>query len=189
MKTAGLLLLLLFAASAAADDDGQIVRSSMGGDIDVSSAPHGAVLRTMGGDITIAHARGRVVAKTMGGNIRVRDLVGSLSAGTMGGDIHAEVVGASDDALFEIHTMGGHVEVSFPASFSGTFEVELEQSDDDGTENRIISDFPLQMRTSKRERWFRSDVAVLHATGKTGSGDARVRITTVGSDIVIRRTR
>lgn len=186
MKTAGLLLLLLFAASAAADDDGQIVRSSMGGDIDVANAPRGAVLRTMGGDITVEHARGRVVARTMGGNIRVRDLAGSLSAGTMGGDIRVEVVGASDDALFEIHTMGGHVEVSFPASFSGTFKVELEQSGD-GPEHRIISDFPLQMRTSKRERWFRSDVPVLHATGKTGSGDARVRITTVGSDIVIRK--
>jgi hypothetical protein len=185
MKTVALLL-LLFAASAAADEEGTIVRSSMGGDIDVANAPHGATLRTMGGDIRVDRARGYVIARTMGGNIDVRDLHGSISAGTMGGNVRVEVAGATRDAAFEIHSMGGRVEVTFPASFSGAFEVDLEQ-DDDGPAHRIVSDFPLAARSSTRKRWFRGRVPVLHATGRVGGGDARVRISTIGSDIVIRR--
>lgn len=186
MKTIALAL-LLFAASAATADEGEIVRNSMGGDIDISNAPHGAVLRTMGGDIRVDRGRGHVVAKTMGGNIRLRDIYGSVTAGTMGGNVQVEVAGAPDDAEYEIHSMGGHIEVTFPASFSGSFEVELEQNDDDGRQHRIVSDFPLQVRQSTRKRMFRKSVGVLTATGRTGTGDARVRITTIGSDIVIRK--
>jgi DUF4097 and DUF4098 domain-containing protein YvlB len=184
MKT--LALVLLLAVPAVADDDGQIVRNSMGGDIDVANAPHGAVLRTMGGNITVDRARGHVSARTMGGDIRIRNVHGSVTAGTMGGNVSVEVAGASDDAEFEIHSMGGHIEVTFPAAFSGTFEVELEQ-DGEGPENRIVSEFPLQVRQSTRRRMFRRPVGVLTATGRTGTGDARVRISTIGSDIVIRK--
>ena len=179
MKTVALLL-LLFSASTA---EGRIVRSSMGGDIDVGSVPDGASLRTMGGDIRLGSARGHVVAKTMGGNIQVRRLDGSLEAGTMGGNVEIEVVRGGD---IEIHSMGGHIEVTLPANFSGDFDVELEQ-DDDGREHEIVSDFPLKIRESKKNNWFRPDTLVLSATGKSGSGANRVKITTIGGDIRIRK--
>ena len=175
------LLLLLFPASALAE--GRIVQSSMGGDFDIADAPHGASLRTMGGDIRITNARGHVVAKTMGGDIRVRRMDGSIDAGTMGGSVQVEVVRNAD---VEIHSMGGHIDITLPANFSGVFDVELEQ-DEDGPENEIVSDFPLKIRETEKNNWFRPDTKVLNGTGRSGSGANRVKISTIGGDIRIRR--
>jgi hypothetical protein len=184
MKALALLLLLLVPLSAAAE--GKITRSSMGGDINVDDAPDGAALRTMGGDIGVGRARGHVVARTMGGDIRVRDLIGSLDASTMGGNVTVEVDGVAGSRSLELYSMGGSVSLTLPADFSGTFEVELEQSHD-SPPARIISDFPLNVRESRRKYWLRHDVDVLNATGRAGSGDAHVKIKTIGSDITIRK--
>jgi hypothetical protein len=184
MRALALLPLLLLPWSAAAD--GRILRTSMGGDIDIDDAPHGAVLRTMGGDIGVDSARGEVVAKTMGGDIRVRNLVGSLTARTMGGNVTVEVVQASGSRSVELTSMGGSIDLTLPADFSGVFDVELEQSYE-GPPSRIISDFPLQIRKSRADRWFRPDADVLQGSGRVGSGEARVRIRTIGSDISIRK--
>lgn len=185
MKAIALLLLLLVPASSAAAE-GKITRSSMGGDIDIDDAPRGAELRTMGGDIGVRRARGHVVAKTMGGDIRVRDLIGSLDAGTMGGNVNVQVSGVEGSRSLEMYSMGGSISLTLPADFSGTFEVELEQSHE-GPPARIISDFPLTVRESMRKRWWRPNVEVLNATGQVGSGDAHVKIKTIGSDITIRK--
>ena len=184
MKAIALLLLLLVPTSVAAS--GKITRNSMGGDIDVDDAPHGADLRTMGGDIRVDRARGDVVAKTMGGDIRVRNLIGSLVAGTMGGNVTVQVDGVDGSRSLDLYSMGGRVSLTLPAGFSGTFEIELEQSHE-GPPARIVSDFPLEVRKSRRERWWRPDVDVLNATGRVGSGEARVRIRTIGDDITIQR--
>jgi len=179
MKTIALALLLVSASVA----EGRIVQSSMGGDLEVRNAPDGATLRTMGGDIRVGNAQGHVVAKTMGGNIHVQQLNGSLDAGTMGGNVDVDVDRGGD---IEIRSMGGHIEIALPANFSGTFDVELEQ-DDEGPKNEITSDFPLQIRQTEKEYWLRPDTTVLHGTGKIGSGANRVKISTIGGDIRIRR--
>jgi DUF4097 and DUF4098 domain-containing protein YvlB len=181
MKTLALVL-LLFSASAA--EGRHISQSSMGGDLEVRTAPDGATLRTMGGDIRVGSAQGRVTAKTMGGNITVRDLSGPVDAGTMGGNVDIEVTRAGGD--IEISSMGGHIELTLPANFSGTFDIELEQ-DDDGPRNEIVSDFPLQIREKKKNNWLRPDTTVLEGEGVNGAGQYRVKITTIGGDIRIRR--
>ena len=185
MKYLAFLLLLIPAMLIApmGSADSKIVRNTMGGDIDVSSAPHGAVLRTMGGDIEVRSASGVVVAKTMGGNIRVDRLAGSLDAGTMGGSVRVEVLGAENGRSIRISSMGGEVEVILPKNFGADFDVELEQDDDDL--HRIISDFPLNITESKGRYWFKRTV-VLKGTGRNGSGANRVRLSTVGGDITIR---
>jgi DUF4097 and DUF4098 domain-containing protein YvlB len=181
MKKIAVLLLfvpiLAFAGS-------KIVRYSMGGDINVSEAPHGAVLRTMGGNIRVKNANGSVTAKTMGGDIRVDRLQGSLDAGTMGGDVDVEVLDSGDGGDIRISSMGGTIEVTLPKNFAADFEVELEQ-DRDGRQHKIMSDFPLQFRKSTRHHWFRK-VEVLTGTGKSGTGANHVRLWTIGSDITIR---
>lgn len=182
MKYLAFLLLLVPAAAAAAADS-KIVRNTMGGDIDVSSAPHGAVLRTMGGDIEVRSAGGVVVAKTMGGNIRVDRLSGSLDAGTMGGNVEVEVIDNGTGRNIRISSLGGEVEVVLPKSFAAEFDVELEQDDDES--HRIISDFPLNVTESKGRYWFKRTV-VLKGTGRNGSGANRVRLSSVGGDITIR---
>jgi DUF4097 and DUF4098 domain-containing protein YvlB len=181
MKKIAVLLLfvpvLAFAGS-------KIVRYSMGGDINVADAPHGAVLRTMGGNIRVKNANGSVTAKTMGGDIRVDRLQGSLDAGTMGGDVEVEVLDAGDGRDIRISSMGGTIEVTLPKNFAADFEVELEQ-DRDGRPHKIVSDFPLQIQKSTRHHWFRK-VEVLTGTGTNGSGANHVRLWTIGSDITIR---
>lgn len=181
MKTLALALLLLTASAA---EGRHISQTSMGGDLEVQNAPHGASLRTMGGDIRVGNAQGRVVAKTMGGDIEVRQLAGSLDAGTMGGNV--EVAVTRGDGNIEISSMGGHIELTLPAGFSGSFELELEQ-DDDGPRNEIVSDFPLQFQEKKKNNWLRPDTTLVTARGTSGTGTNRVRITTIGGDIRIRR--
>jgi DUF4097 and DUF4098 domain-containing protein YvlB len=181
MKTLALMLLLLTAPAAQA---GRIVESSMGGDLEVRNAPDGASLRTMGGNIRVGTARGHVVAKTMGGDIDVEQLHGSLDAGTMGGNVEVDV--AQGGGEIEISSLGGSIEIALPANFSGTFEIELEQ-DDEGRKNEIRSDFPLQIRRTKKKYWLRPDPEVLIGTGKIGTGTHHVKITTIGGDIRIRR--
>ncbi len=181
MKTLALALLLLTASAA---EGRHISQTSMGGDLAVANAPDGASLRTMGGDIRVGSAQGRVVAKTMGGDIEVRQLAGSLDAGTMGGNV--EVAVTRGDGSIEISSMGGHVELTLPADFSGSFELELEQ-DDDGPRNEIVSDFPVQIHEKKQNNWLRPDTIVLEAKGTSGTGTNRVRIKTIGGDIRIRR--
>ena len=181
MKKIAVLLLLLPVVAFAGS---KIVRYSMGGDIRVSDAPHGAVLRTMGGDIRVRSANGTVTAKTMGGDIRVDRLEGSLDAGTMGGDVDVEVLNAGNGRDIKIPSMGGSIDVTLPKDFAADFEVELEQ-DRDGRQHKIVSDFPLQIAKSTRHHWFRK-VDVLTGTGKNGSGANHVRLWTIGSDITIR---
>jgi len=182
MKYLAFVLLLI---PATANGGSKITRFSMGGDIDVDNARHGAVLRTMGGDIRIERAGGTVVAKTMGGNIRVDHLEGSLDAGTLGGNVEVEVLGAAAGRDIKITSLGGEIELTLPKDFAADFEIELEQ-DDDGAPSQIRSDFPLNIRESTRRHWFRK-VNVLTATGRNGNGGTRVRLWTAGADITIRR--
>ena len=180
MKSLALVLLLIPASAAA---DSKIRRHSMGGDIKITSAPHGAVLRTMGGDIRVDRAGGEVTLKTMGGNIRVRRLDGSLEAGTMGGNIDVDVQGAGSNRSIEVWSLGGHIEITFPKDFAADFEVKLEQDDDEP--HKIISDIPLRITETTRRRWFRT-VDVMTGTGRSGAGGNKVRVSSVGGDITIR---
>ena len=158
----------------------------MGGDIKLSEAPNGANLHTMGGDISVDRAAGKVVAKTMGGNIDIRALSGSAEASTMGGEIHVSVDGRAAGRDLDLYSMGGEIELTLPADFDGVFTVELEEGD--GNQNhRVISDFPLIMSESTHWRFFGGSRVVRTATGRIGSGTNRIHITTIGSDITIRK--
>ena len=181
MKKIALVLLFVPVIAFAGS---KIVRYSMGGDIRVADAPHGAVLRTMGGDIRVKSSNGTVTAKTMGGDIRVDRLEGSLDAGTMGGDVDVEVLNAGNGRDIKISSMGGSIDVTLPKDFAADFEVQLEQ-DRDGRPHKIVSDFPLQIEKSTRRHWFRR-VEVLTGTGRSGSGANHIRLWTIGSNITIR---
>jgi DUF4097 and DUF4098 domain-containing protein YvlB len=158
----------------------------MGGDIDVDDAPNGARLRTMGGDIRVTRGAGLIIAKTMGGNVEIRELQGSADVGSMGGNIRVNVVATGAGHDLDVHTLGGQIEVTLPRDFDADFSVELEE-DHDSDRHRITSDFPLQIRESTRWRLFGGTRKVWTATGRSGSAANRVKISTIGSDITIRR--
>jgi DUF4097 and DUF4098 domain-containing protein YvlB len=181
MKT--FALVLFFTAVSVSAAGSRIVQRSMGGDLVVSDAPNGATLRTMGGNIQVTNSRGSVVAKTMGGDITIRNVDGAVDAGTMGGNVKVDVAG---NGAIEITSMGGHIELTLPAAFSGNFDVEMEESDDERA-GEIVSDFPLKIRQTTRSRWFRPDTRVHSGTGVTGSGTHRVKITTIGGNVTIRK--
>jgi DUF4097 and DUF4098 domain-containing protein YvlB len=159
----------------------------MGGDIDVPDAPNGANLRTMGGNIRVTRGNGRIVAKTMGGDIDIRELQGSAEAKSMGGNVTVNVVASGGGHDLEVRSMGGEIEVTLPRDFGADFIVELEEGDNDASEHRIVSDFPLQIRQSTRWRFFGGDRKIFKATGRNGSAANRVVISTIGSNITIRR--
>ena len=158
----------------------------MGGDILLDDAPNGARLRTMGGDIRVERGAGRIVAKTMGGDIEIRQLEGSADVGSMGGNIRVNVVANGTGHDLDVHTLGGKIEVELPHDFDANFIVELED-DDSGEHHRIVSDFPLNIRETTRRHFFRRDSTIYTGTGRNGTGANRVVISTIGSDIVIRR--
>ena len=158
----------------------------MGGDIRVDDAPDGAALRTMGGDIRVTRGAGRIVAKTMGGNIDLARLEGSAEVSTMGGNVEVNVAASGAGHDLDLHSMGGEIEVTLPRDFDGEFFVELDDTNESQL-HQIKSDVPLQIRESSQWRFFGGTHRILTGTGRTGSGANRVKITTMGGDITIRR--
>ncbi len=158
----------------------------MGGEIELADAPNGAILRTMGGDIRVTRGAGKIVAKTMGGDIDIARLEGSADVGTMGGQIRVNVAGSGGGHDLDLHSLGGDIELTLPRDFGADFTIELEE-DDGRAVHRINSDFPLQIRESTRWSLFHGTHKIIHATGRSGAATNRVSISTIGSDITIRR--
>ena len=165
--------------------------SSMGGDVNVDEALFGADVSTMGGDIQIRKAGEYVKATTMGGDINVQELSGWIEANTMGGDIVVNMVGGTDgDRHVDLSSMGGTIEVTVPRGLEMDIEIEIRLSEnDDSDKYEIISDFDLNVELEKNDdrRW-RSNREVV-ATGRTGNGKNRIKISTVNGDVILREGR
>ena len=169
------------------DGGGDVVKiETMGGAIEVPSAPHGADVKTMGGDIRIDSAKSYVKATTMGGQIRIREMDGRVDATTMGGDVEVQVVGAG--GAVDIQSMSGDLELWLPAGFSAAFDLELAYTRDHEGDHQIRSAFPVtETRTKAWEYGNGTPRKYIRATGQAGGGEHRVRLRTVNGDIVIHR--
>lgn len=164
--------------------------STMGGEINVDSAPAGADLHTMGGDIHVGSAVDHVKCETMGGNIDLDSVDGAIHATTMGGDVTAKMVGdpnkGNRDVL--IDSKGGDVELVVPAGLSIDFDVQLAHTRDCHCDVRIQSDFPIQQEESDNwESNHGSPRKYIYGTGKVGDGKNKVTIRTINGDIIIRK--
>ena len=171
---------------------------SMGGDVRIASAPRGARVSTMGGSIRIESAREFVEAETMGGDVRIAEVDGRVEASTMGGDVDVRVVGAGGPV--ELESMDGDLVLTLPASFSGDFDIEIAYTKKSRGNFEIRSDFPLtQSRSTEWEydnrgsKRFHSDDhdkqarKYIRGSGKSGSGEHRVTLSTINGNITIRR--
>lgn len=164
--------------------------STMGGAIDLNSAPYGADVHTMGGDITINSADKFVKAKTMGGKILIRSVNGSVTATTMGGDIDVTETGTGDDKDIELKSMSGDITLVVPADFSMDVEAQITYNEDDRGEYKIHSDYNLNESTAQKEKdngWRRAEV--LTGTGTFNGGKNKVRISTIVGDIYIKKAK
>ncbi len=166
----------------------QVKISSMGGDVNVDEALFGADVSTMGGDIQIRKAGQYVKATTMGGDIDVQELNGWIEANTMGGDVVVNMVGGTEgDRHVELSSMGGTIELTVPRGLDMDIEVEIRLGDSDEDKYEIISDLNVEVEKNDDRRWRSSREVV--ATGRTGSGKNRIKISTVNGDVILREGR
>src|SRR5262249_22046180 len=130
-------------ASSAPSSEVRIV--SMGGEINVDSAPAGADLKTMGGDIHVASASDHVRCHTMGGNIELDSVDGWIDASTMGGDVVAKMTGdpGHNKRDVTIDSKGGDIELTVPANLSMNIDLTVAVTRDHEGEAKIVSDFDL----------------------------------------------
>ena len=184
-KTMGGQLRIEDAGGAA--DGGDVVKiETMGGDIDVPSAPRGAEVKTMGGDIRIDSAKSFVKATTMGGRIHIAEMDGRVEAVTMGGDVEVHMVGEGGDV--DVRSMSGDLEIWLPADFSADFELEIAYTRNSTGDYHIRSDFPVkESRTKEWDYHYGSPRKFIRATGEAAAGKYRVHLSTVNGDIVIHR--
>lgn len=149
---------------------GNVVKvSSMGGDININEARHGAEVQTVGGSIRIKSAAGDVKAVTTGGNIVINTTGGGVEASTAAGDITLTV----------------------PRDLSMDVDIELVITKDVKKKYDIVSDFPLNI-----ERSDTPDTAHENRSGKCVYGKAtiaggkhKIRLKNVNGNIYLKKSK
>jgi len=164
--------------------------STMGGDIDLNTAPYGANVNTMGGDITINSVEKYVKAKTMGGKILLRSVNGSIKATTMGGDVEVTETGTGDNKDIELKSLSGDITLVLPAGFSMDIVAKITYNKDDRGKYKIYSDFSLnETKETKNGGWSNDDSETLKGTGSFNGGKNTVTISTIVGDIYIKKAK
>lgn len=158
--------------------------STMGGDIEVPSAPAGATVSTMGGDIDVRSAAEFVKAKTMGGDITIDEIDGWVEASTMGGDIEVRVTGTGGDRHIDLDSKGGDILVVLPANFAMDVDIEVTYGRRGRDGSAIRSDFALNVDDMPDS--FRGG-GTIRGTGKVNGGGNKVRIRTTDGEVTLRK--
>jgi DUF4097 and DUF4098 domain-containing protein YvlB len=165
-----------------------VVITTMGGDIEIGSAPAGASLETMGGDITVGEAAKFVEAETMGGDITVGSVDGRVEASTMGGDVKVTVIGDPQVSGkdIELDSMGGEIHLTVPRNFSMEVEIEISYSEK-SDKPEIVSDVPLTIENREGAGGFlRKGSSTLSGSGSFNGGKNKVEIETVGGNVYLK---
>jgi DUF4097 and DUF4098 domain-containing protein YvlB len=175
---------------ASGKNAGELNLSTMGGDIDVSSAPFGVSVNTMGGDIDIKSAGKFVKATTMGGDVNIDAIDGAIKASTMGGDVIARMIGNPDkgDRDVKLSSMGGEIHLTVPAGLSMDFDIKLTYTKHGNQQYSIKSDFPITLKES--DSWDYSQGSpkkYIYGSGQVGSGKNKIKIETINGNIIINK--
>jgi len=198
------------AISAASDgrtDTGAVRIARMGGEVDVTDAPHGADLstmggnihlgdvasfakvKTMGGEIAIDHAKCSVDAMTMGGGINIGHVEGAVKAKTMGGDITARMVATSTERRdVELTSLGGSVTLTVPKDFPMDVRITLAYTKNAPRTYEIVDHVGLEQReTTDWDSSFGSPRKYIRAQGRVGNGLNRVTINVTNGDVILKQ--
>ena len=167
-----------------------VLLSTLGGDIDVASAPEGASLKTMGGHIEVGDASKFIDATTMGGDIRLTMEDGWVRATTNGGDIDLTVrKGLGDGSKgIDLQSLSGNVTVTVPAGLSMNLDLTIAYTRNSDQNYKFVTDLGLKEELSKD--WITDEGTPrkkIHATGSVGGGRYPVTISTINGDITIKR--
>lgn len=142
-------------------------------EIVVPADTHLDSIDTVNGEIEVAGIRGDVSADTTNGDIRVSGLSGNLEADTVNGSIEATFDRLGGDQRVVAETVNGRVQLRLPADASARIDV--------GTVNGGIDadDFGLEVDKGFLGR---------DLDGEIGSGDARIKVSTVNGSVKIRKS-
>ena len=170
---------------------GKVVNiTTMGGDINVDDASHGASVHTMGGEIHIRSAADFIKAKTMGGDIRVDAIDGWIRATTMGGDIEVTMVGDPKKGKRDVTltSMGGDIELTVPDGLSMEIDIELAYTKSSTQDFEIFSDFDLdQERTDEWDTRRGSPRKYIYGKATIEGGKNKVKIETINGNVYLRK--
>lgn len=167
------------------DVGGEANVSTAGGNVQVRKVSGGARLKTSGGDIVLQGASGTVEAGTAGGDIELTGISGSIKAKTAGGDIKAELI-PSGRGGSELTTAGGNIRLAVPENAKATIEALIRIEGRWGSRKSrysVKSDF-------NHESYEQDDDAEeIRATYKLNGGGEQIYLSTVNSNIEIRKLR
>ena len=165
-----------------------VVITTMGGDIEIGSAPAGASLETMGGDIEVGDAAKFVEAETMGGDITIGTIDGRVEASTMGGDVRVTVIGdpQASGKDIELSSMGGEIYLTVPRNFSMEVDIEIKYNKKSGVPE-IVSDETLMIEDEEGGGGLlRREGSTLRGSGSFNGGKNKVEIETVGGNVYLK---
>jgi DUF4097 and DUF4098 domain-containing protein YvlB len=162
----------------------------MGGEIDVSDAPHGVDLMTMGGDIDVKRVDEFAKAKTMGGNITIHRANAAVEATTMAGNIDVQVIGTSRGHRdIDLSSNQGNITLTVPKDFPMQVHISVATTDNQSKTFRIIDNIGLTQQAD--DNWDRSHGTprkYLRATGRSGNGQNDISISTINGDVVLQQS-
>ncbi len=164
------------------DVGGEAEVSTSGGDVRVGKVSGRASLSTAGGDIELMGASGRVSAKTAGGDLRLKGVTGAIDGKTAGGDIDAELTptGQGDSKL---STAGGEVRLAIPENAKATIEATIRVEGWGRKKDRYV------VRSEFKETTYDVKEDEIHAVYKLNGGGDLIRLSTVNSDIILKKLR
>ncbi|MFQ5816539.1 MAG: DUF4097 domain-containing protein [Terriglobia bacterium] len=178
--------------------NGSVRATTAGGDVQIEGATGDVFARTAGGYIAVGEVGGRVQAETAGGSILIESAAGGVEVQTLGGGIELERIRAgvraattagnilarilnerklASESLLE--TSFGDVKVYLLPELAVTIDAVIEMA----TSHKIRTDFPLKIEGASGEYSFTP--RRVRAFGELNGGGQRLRIRTVGGDIVI----
>lgn len=167
------------------DVGGEAKVSTSGGDIKVRKVSGSATISTSGGNIELDGASGTVKASTSGGDISLQNITGSISASTAGGNVEAELR-PSGKGKSRLSSAGGDIVLAIPEDAKATIEATIRiqgRWSSRREDYKVRSDF-------KADSYEQNDEdREIRATYKLNGGGELIELTTVNSDITVKKAR
>lgn len=140
-------------------------------------APRGAVLRgidTVNGEVRISNFTNQTTAAAVNGKVIATNLRGNAKLSTVNGEVSAEFDQLDPASSISMETVNGRVALTLPSDINATLTA-------DSVNGTITNEFGLSVRKGK---FVGRDMR-----GRLGSGDARVKLSSVNGPLSINRKK
>jgi DUF4097 and DUF4098 domain-containing protein YvlB len=157
-----------------------LTAQTAGGQIRIGEAGGSVRAQTAGGSIEVSAVRGPVQVETAGGCIYLDRVESAVRAATVAGTIRAQITANRDSfGASLLQTASGDVQVYLPPDLPLTIEATIQ----DATGHKILSDFPLQIRSAGAS----FSPQTVQGRGALNGGGQVLRLRTTSGNIEIRK--